>query len=52
MQQHLARFRTHILGNFGASKKTGQTYGTLTTLTAAHHLHDRPRADRRHLLTG
>lgn len=28
-----ARIRTHILGNFGASKKTGQTYGTLTTLT-------------------
>ena len=28
-----ARFRTHILGNFGAAKKTGQTYGTLTTLT-------------------
>lgn len=28
-----ARFRTHILGNFGASKKTGQTYGTLTALT-------------------
>ncbi|MFA6043634.1 MAG: hypothetical protein WC718_01505 [Phycisphaerales bacterium] len=29
-----ARIRTHILGNFGASKKTGQTYGTLTALTA------------------
>jgi len=28
-----ARFRTHILGNFGASKKTGQTYGTITALT-------------------
>jgi hypothetical protein len=28
-----ARFRSHILGNFGASKKTSQTYGTLTTLT-------------------
>lgn len=28
-----ARFRTHILGNFGAAKKTAQTYGTLTTLT-------------------
>lgn len=28
-----ARFRTHILGNFGAAKKTSQTYGTLTTLT-------------------
>lgn len=29
-----ARFRSHILGNFGASKKTSQTYGTLTALTA------------------
>lgn len=29
-----ARFRSHILGNFGASKKTAQTYGTLTALTA------------------
>jgi hypothetical protein len=28
-----ARFRSHILGNFGAAKKTGQTYGTLTVLT-------------------
>lgn len=28
-----ARIRTHILGNFGASKKTSQTYGTLTALT-------------------
>jgi hypothetical protein len=28
------RLRTHILGNFGASKKTAQTYGTLTALTA------------------
>lgn len=28
-----ARFRSHILGNFGASKKTAQTYGTLTALT-------------------
>lgn len=28
-----ARFRSHILGNFGAAKKTGGTYGTLTTLT-------------------
>ena len=28
-----ARFRTHILGNFGASKKTGQTFATLTALT-------------------
>jgi hypothetical protein len=28
-----ARFRSHILGNFGAAKKTSQTYGTLTTLT-------------------
>lgn len=29
-----ARFRSHILGNFGASKKTGETYGTHTTITA------------------
>lgn len=28
-----ARFRTHILGVFGASKKTGETYGTATTIT-------------------
>lgn len=28
-----ARFRTHILGNFPTTKKTGQTYGTLTALT-------------------
>ncbi len=28
-----ARFRTHILGNFPATKKTGQTYGTFTALT-------------------
>lgn len=27
------RLRTHILGNFGAAKKTAQVYGTLTTLT-------------------
>jgi hypothetical protein len=27
-----ARFRTHILGNFGTLKKTAQTYGTLTVL--------------------
>ncbi len=27
------RFNTHILGNFGASKKTGETYGTFTTVT-------------------
>jgi len=27
------RLRTHILGLFGASKKTGQTYGTFTALT-------------------
>lgn len=29
-----ARTRTHTLGNFGASKKTGETYGTFTTITA------------------
>ena len=29
-----ARFRTHILGAFGASKKTGETYGTATAITA------------------
>lgn len=28
-----ARFRSHILGNFGASKQTAQTYGTVTALT-------------------
>lgn len=28
-----ARFRTHILGRFGAAKKTGETYGTATTIT-------------------
>lgn len=28
-----ARFNTHTFGNFGASKKTGETYGTLTTIT-------------------
>lgn len=28
-----ARFRSHILGNFGASKKTGETNGTFTTIT-------------------
>lgn len=27
------RFRSHILGAFGASKKTGETYGTATTIT-------------------
>ena len=27
------RFNSHILGNFGASKKTGETYGTSTTIT-------------------
>jgi hypothetical protein len=27
------RLRTHILGNFGAAKKTSQTYGTFTALT-------------------
>lgn len=29
-----ARFRTHILGVFTAFKKTGETFGTLTTLTS------------------
>lgn len=29
-----ARFRAHAVGNFGASKKTGETYGTFTTVTA------------------
>lgn len=28
------RFRSHITGNFGASKKTGEVYGTFTTVTA------------------
>lgn len=28
-----ARFRTHTLGVFPASKKTGETYGTATTIT-------------------
>jgi hypothetical protein len=28
-----ARFNTHILGRFGASKKTAETYGTFTTVT-------------------
>lgn len=28
-----ARFNTHTFGNFGASKKTGETYGTFTTIT-------------------
>jgi hypothetical protein len=28
-----ARFNTHILGSFGASKKTAETFGTLTTVT-------------------
>lgn len=27
------RLRTHAIGAFGASKKTGQTYGTFTALT-------------------
>ncbi len=27
------RFNSHILGRFGASKKTGETYGTATTIT-------------------
>lgn len=29
-----ARFNTHTLNNCGASKKTGETYGTFTTITA------------------
>lgn len=28
-----ARFNSHIVGSFGASKKTGETYGTFTTIT-------------------
>lgn len=28
-----ARVNTHTLGNYGASKKTGETYGTFTTIT-------------------
>lgn len=28
-----ARFRTHILGNFATTKKTGGTYGTFVALT-------------------
>lgn len=28
------RFNSHILGTFGASKKTGETFGTATTITA------------------
>lgn len=27
-------FRAHAIGNFGASKKTGETYGTFTNVTA------------------
>jgi hypothetical protein len=27
------RFKTHTLGTFGASKKTGETYGTATAIT-------------------
>lgn len=27
-------YRAHALGNFGASKKTGETYGTFTNVTA------------------
>lgn len=30
-----ARFRTHTVGRFSTGKKTGETYGTATTLTAA-----------------
>lgn len=28
-----ARFNSHVFGNFGASKKTGEVFGTLTTIT-------------------
>lgn len=28
-----ARFNTHPIGNFGASKKTGEVYGTITAIT-------------------
>jgi hypothetical protein len=28
-----ARFNSHTFGNFGAAKKTGEVYGTLTTIT-------------------
>lgn len=28
-----ARFNTHVFGNFGASKKTGEVFGTPTTIT-------------------
>lgn len=28
-----ARFRTHAVGNFGAAKKTGETFGTFTAVT-------------------
>lgn len=27
------RFNTHLFGDFGAAKKTGETFGTLTTIT-------------------
>lgn len=27
------RYRSHVLGNFGASKKTAEVYGTFTTIT-------------------
>lgn len=30
-----ARFRSHILGNFIAGKKTGETYGTATAITTS-----------------
>lgn len=28
-----ARYNAHTIGNFGASKKTGETFGTFTTIT-------------------
>lgn len=27
-------YQAHVIGNFGAAKKTGETYGTFTTVTA------------------
>jgi hypothetical protein len=33
VDNNTARFNSHTFGNFGASKKTGETYGTFTTIT-------------------
>lgn len=33
IDNNTARVNTHTLGNFGASKKTGETYGTFTAVT-------------------